>query len=214
MHSSEQATLHASGSCSVAPIERAIIGFCSDILNLRALQGGDRTTMLRTVLDACTGALEGKRKAFDRLTEVMLATEGNVSHFAAKVRSAETEVATAEAAVEAAARALREAVPVDAAGADKRWRKVVAGVDSLDSDARITARQLVGDTFERIEVYHSGAGKPSKSGERVIELALQSKTGVRAFLRVKRDGTWVAQEKLQEAKPAKASKAKKARATA
>jgi hypothetical protein len=34
----------------VAPVERALMSYCSDVLNLQALHGGDRSTAPRTKL--------------------------------------------------------------------------------------------------------------------------------------------------------------------
>jgi len=210
------------GSCSAAPIEAAIVGFCTDERNLRALAGSDRAATARTMLEACEATLAAKRKAYDRLTEVILATEGNTKRLAAQQSALADEIETAEAAADAAARALATAMgpQVEPGKRSKQWRAVVDGVQMLDSAARITARQLLADTFASIAIYHSGAHQPRKRHEhpranRVIDVVLTAKgSGVRKVLRLERDaGEWsVTIDEIQNVPEAPARRARSARA--
>lgn len=71
------------------------------------------------------------------------------------------------------------------------WAAVVTGAEALDYDARMQARQLVADTFERIVIHHRGMAADSKD----IDLVLRSKTGNTRLLRVCRaTGDWRAME--------------------
>ena len=60
------------GSCSVAPIERALVDYCSDILNLQALYRGDRTALPRAELASARAALADIAAKLERVTDAML----------------------------------------------------------------------------------------------------------------------------------------------
>ena len=64
---------------------------------------------------------------------------------------------------------------------------LAAGVEAQDTDARIKARQLVADTFERIVVYHHGVD-PDNTPDGVIEVVLIAKGGAGRQLRIDRAG--------------------------
>jgi hypothetical protein len=68
-----------------------------------------------------------------------------------------------------------------------RWRTLAAGVEALDYTARMQARQLVADTFERIAVYHHGT-RPLETPKGVIEVMLLAKGGKARLLRIDRAG--------------------------
>lgn len=63
-------------------------------------------------------------------------------------------------------------------------------MQSLDYDARMTARQLVLDTFARIDVYHHGI-RPRTSPPGTIDLVLISRDGVGRMLTIDARGGWV-----------------------
>jgi len=72
---------------------------------------------------------------------------------------------------------------------------LVNGVEHLDYDARMLARQLVADTFSRIVVYQSGFRPDVNDG--TIGLLLVAKRGTTRMLHVDRlNGEWRAAEEL------------------
>lgn len=169
------------GSCSVAPIERALLRYCSDMANLRALYAGDRAAMPRTELAAATAKLATVERQLARLTEALLASDDAPVTFMRRARELEAEREAAQASVQAAEAALASVARADLAGADELWRKLTAGVEALDYETRMRARQLVEDTFERITVYHSGI-RPDGQGARTIDVVLRAKGGSRGRL--------------------------------
>lgn len=181
------------GSTSVAPVERAIMSYCSDIINLRALYGGDRSASLRATLATARAALEKVTTTLEKLTDAMLQAAGDGSTpltFVKRARALEAEQAELQAKVDAAERELAAAARSDLSGADSVWRSLAAGVEAQDHDARLQARQLVADTFERIVVWHRGI-TPDESPPGVLDLLLQAKGGTARLLRVDKKGRWV-----------------------
>lgn len=183
-------------SRSVAVIERAIMGFCSDMLNLRSLYGGDRATPLRVELTRLREQLATTEGQIDRLMAAMLALDSQdpPAAFARKAHDLEAtrtktieEIAHVEHQISSLAR-------TDLDGADARWQALAKGVQELDYDARLEARQLVADTFERITVYASGL-RPTE-GQDVIDVVLVAKGGTSRWLRIDKRGEWIAGEQV------------------
>jgi DNA invertase Pin-like site-specific DNA recombinase len=183
-------------SRSVAPVERAIMTFCSDIINLRALYGGDRAAPLRGVLAKLREDLVKIDAQLDRLMTAMLdmATDSTPAVFAKKARELESERASLQAFITRTEHQLGTLARSDIDGADAKWLSLAKGVEDLDFDARLEARQLVADTFERITVYASGI-RPIE-GLDVIDVVLVAKGGSARWLRIDKRGEWIAGEHI------------------
>ncbi|WP_374491558.1 recombinase family protein [Brachymonas sp.] len=189
------------GSTSVAPVERAIMSYCSDLINLQALYGADRTEGPRKRVHQTRMRVDELQAQLDTLADAMLASaeEGTPMVFTRKARELEAQLQEAEQQVAEAERELASLSRKDIVGADARWRELAAGVEAQDPAVRLQARQLVADTFERIVVYHHGVRPDPDAGERdyQIDLILLAKGGHARMLRVNRDGSWVAGEQLE-----------------
>ena len=66
------------GSVSVAPFERALMAYCSDVINLQALYGADRAAGPRAALATAREQLATITTQLERLTDAMLAIEDQV----------------------------------------------------------------------------------------------------------------------------------------
>lgn len=184
------------GSCSVAPIERALIAYCSDLVNLQSLYQGDRSALPRSELASAAAKLADIEAKLERLTDALLGDANAMpATFAKRARELEADHAVVKLQVQAAERAVSEAARADIQGADERWRALATGVESLDFEARMQARQLIADTFSRITVYHQGM-RPDKSEGRRIDLVLQAKGGVARMLRINGKGDVLAAEEF------------------
>ncbi|ATA54599.1 recombinase family protein [Variovorax boronicumulans] len=191
------------GSCSVAPIERALMAYCSDMINLQALYGGDRAAAPRATLAAARARHAELAVQLERLTDAMLAAAddgGAPATFAKRARALEAEQATVAADIAAAERDLAAVARTDLQGVDEIWRKLAAGVEAQDTDARIQARQLVADTFEKIVIYKKGVD-PETAPDKTIDLLLLAKGGTARPLRIDAKGNWVAAEASTETPP-------------
>lgn len=189
------------GSTSVDPVERAVITYCSDLLNLQALYGADRSAGPRAALDAAKRSLVEVTTKIERLTDAMLASssDGGVPlSFARRARELEAEQQELQQRVTRAERALAQSARSNLDGQDEAWRKLAAGVIAQDRDDRLQARQLIADTFERIVVYHRGV-RPSETPHGVMDMVLVAKGGVGRLLRISRQGELIEAETLDTA---------------
>jgi DNA invertase Pin-like site-specific DNA recombinase len=190
-----------SGSSSVAPLERALMAYCSDIINLQALYGGDRAAAPRARLAAARDQAETVTGQLQRLTDALLAADadgGAPATFARRARELEAQIEQLQAEMAAAEQDLATAARTDLTGADAQWRALAAGVEAQDVDARLQARQLVADTFERIVVYRRGL-RPEDTPDGVMDVMLLAKGGTARMLRIDSKGGWLAAEDWEAA---------------
>lgn len=185
------------GSCSAAPIERALMNFCSDLVNLQAFYSGDRAAGPRADLAAAKAKLAKVDQQLERLTEALLESDSAPATFTRRARELEEERGKIEDQVRAAERALVDAARMDVATNDGRWLALAAGVEALDPEARRQARQLIADTFERIVVYRAGM-RPAETPKGHVDVLLRAKGGKSRLLRIDALGAWVAGEDLDQ----------------
>jgi DNA invertase Pin-like site-specific DNA recombinase len=185
------------GSVSVVPVERALLAFCSDQINLSSLQGGgDQAQASRSAIAGARARLVDLGHQLDKVTAAMISDDGPTPlAFVRKARELEAAVAAArqdEAIAEAdLARASRSHLPAIA----DQWRQLKASALALDYDARMQVRQLVADTFDRIVIYHRGVEPASAGAPAPIDLLIVARRGAARALRIDRkSGEWVAEE--------------------
>lgn len=182
------------GSCSAAPVERAIIRYCSDMVNLRSLYRGDSSAAPRAELASATAELAKVDRQLERLTDALLDAEGGApATFIKRGRELEEQRAQLQRRVAEAEQQLAQVARADLDGADDRWRTIAEGVDALDYAARTQARKLIVDTFERIVVWHSGL-RPDKAPKGTIDIMFKARGGDSRTLRIDASGGWVAGE--------------------
>jgi len=174
------------------------MAYCSDIVNLQALYGADRSAGPLAKLTQARQSLVDVSGKLERLTDAMLAaTEGGVpATFVKRARELEAEQIRLQGVVQAAERDLTATARTDIQGTDAAWQELVAGVEAQDTDARLRTRQLVADTFERILIYHRGT-RPTPEGEKgPMDMMLLAKGGTARMLRVDRQGRLITAESL------------------
>lgn len=183
------------GSTSVAPVEKAIMSYCSDMMNLQALFSPGITNSPKQEMLQARQDVEAIKGQLEKLTDAMLAStnEGTPLVFARRARQLEAELEAAEKKLSASERELAHHARLDISGVDEKWRALASGVEAQDIETRLQARQLIADTFERIVVYHHGI-RPDhtpKSRDYEIDLMLVGKGGASRWLRVDKAGNWV-----------------------
>lgn len=188
-----------SGSVSVAPFERALMRYCSDLVNLQALYGQDRGAAPRATLAGARGQLQEIEVKLRRLTDAMLASEGEgiPLAFARKARELEEEQQRLQATIEAAERELAASVRADLTGVDQKWRDLAERVENQDTEARLQARQLVADTFERIVIYHRSTRPTEVDRKGPMDMLLVAKGGHGRLVRLSRQGELIDAEDLE-----------------
>lgn len=178
-------------SSSVAPIEQAIMAFCAEQMNLSALlAGNDRQAPARARLAEAKAAVDALEGQLSKVTEALLAADDvaplvfvrKARELEGLLRQARQEQSAAENEVTATARAAEP-------GLASAWAALREGVRGLDYEARLMARQLIRDTFERIVIYSHGL-RPARGTPEAL-LLLKSKAGVTRLLTIdRRSGEW------------------------
>lgn len=179
------------GSCSVVPVERALLDYCSDQINLAALMEGDgRAAALRADLAATRARIAETETHIARLTDALLAGDGPApAAFARRGRELEALLADLQAQADAGERELAAISRADTPAASA-WAALSEAAQALDEPARLQVRQLVADTFERLVVYHRGT-LPEASDGRTIDLLMVARGGARRMLSIDRkSGAW------------------------
>lgn len=184
-------------SCSVAPVERALLSFCSDQINLtRLMQAGDAGQSVQKQLVAARAAVAKIVTQLSKVTNALLADESGAAPlaFIRKARELEEQQAAAEKRVaQLEHEALATSGVVRPAQAE-RWVELAAQVAAGDYVAREKVRQLVMDTFNRIVIYMRGIDIEVGDGK-FVDVQLFSRTGQHRLLRIDRKkGNWVASE--------------------
>lgn len=197
-----------SGSCSVVPIEHALMTFCADQMNLTRLhEGGNREASISGQLAVARAAVADTTAKIEKVTDALLSAAAGQAPaaFMRRARELEETLAGQQAEVDALEHELASAAATPPPALAQAWAELVEGVRALDYDARIKARQMVADTFERIAIYHRGIEPvQTRSWKGTIDLVLVAKRGSTRVLHVDRQtGEWRAGEELTtEALPA------------
>ncbi len=191
------------GSCSVVPIEHAIMSYCADQMNLaRLFEGGDRSGALAGKLAIARARVADTTAKVERITDAMLADDAGDAPAAFMRRARELEAALVEqqAEVDALEHELAAVASSPTPAVAKAWADLQEGVKALDYDARTKARQLVADTFERISIYHRGTEpEQTRSWKGTIDLVLVAKRGSARILHVDRQtGEWRGGEEVRD----------------
>lgn len=174
------------GSTSVVPIERAVLAYCSDQLNLTALMEGDgRDENLRARLATLRAEIGQTERQITRITDAMLEDDAPPVSFARKARELEDHLTRLTADAAATEHELATLAQSETPALAETWASLSDRAHAMDREARLQVRQLVADTFARITVYHAGTD-PWAEGKRPIEVRLTSKSGRSRTLRINR----------------------------
>lgn len=179
------------GSFSAPVLERTLMRYCADQMNLSSLlQGTDRSAGLRSEVAKAAAAVAATEQQLERVTNALLADDGPAPlAFVRKARSLEESLQTQRSELARAERELASVASVKQPALAEAWAELAAGVDALNTEARIKARRLVQDTFEKIVVYAKGL---QCDDNRIVDMMLVPKGGRPRLLRInRRTGEWV-----------------------
>ncbi|HKR40082.1 MAG TPA: recombinase family protein [Paraburkholderia sp.] len=161
-------------SCTAVPIELAVMRFCANQMNLDHLfSGNDKSNPLMRQLSAKRAALAKTELKLQAIKDEMLNGDGMPSMFREVVRELEANRRTLTQAITKLERELSISSTSRPAPAEE-WTRLITGVTALDYDARMKARRLVQETFERIDVFAKGIECDGKN----MHVRVTSKRGV------------------------------------
>lgn len=171
------------GSIQSAPVERALMIYCADKMRMAdLLDGGAAAQALRADLAKSRARLANTESRLERLARALGEDDGAAP--AAVLRQIRTLEADADAERQAAAAMERELgaqrpAPPDMA---ERWLDLIEGVEALDTEARLQARELARASFSRIVLWHAG----DPAGSDTFELEISARGGGSMRLRCDR----------------------------
>jgi septal ring factor EnvC (AmiA/AmiB activator) len=206
------------GSVTVVPVEKALLSYCSDVMNIAGLLGGsqDDSGLKNEQVKAEAEHAELHRKV-EKLTDALLEFEDSPRAVLERIREYEARQSALKKRIESIRHELVALSNSKRPGLIEEWETVKSGVNGLDYDARIRVRQLVSQTFERIDVYIKGihaageddsiharvarellAGAAQIGGRDPIDVVLRFAGGVTRLLRINRKtGEWLAMADYQ-----------------
>lgn len=185
---------------SVVPIELAIMTYCSDQMNLSALLGsGDRQAPVRARLSKAKQNADEIEAKLSKITDALLAADDGATPlvFIRKARELEDELAKAKLSIQSAERELLTTSQAHSPAMADAWSALINGVSSINEDARLMARQLVRETFERIAIYLKGF--MPNADDSTIGIVLVAKGGGSRIVVINRKtGAWKAEENFSQ----------------
>lgn len=197
-------------STMLGPVERAVVDFCRDKIDLGALvdQSAGVADCRARLADIDARLAEVMRHA-DRLAGALLVTDEAPQIIVKRLQALEDDQLRLERERVGVADELRDLAGRESGGAGllAEWRRLSAGVSgSLDYDARMMLRDLVAKTFARIDVYVRGVAALTAGAEASVagvlfsgmagsgddvDLVLRFRSGAVRVLRVdSRSGAW------------------------
>ncbi|WP_250532393.1 recombinase family protein [Caballeronia sp. ATUFL_F1_KS39] len=184
------------GSFSIVPIERAIMNYCSDQMNLSALfveQNAQRKSLNGELALALAQVAKTKAMIQKLLDLVEQSDDNDTDVYRERVKQRKAEQKQQEQHVLDLKYRIES---VDRAAHPKMaevWRDLREGVERLDNQARTKARQLVFDTFAEIRI------KRTKTNADVLMIVLRSRRDViRVFYIDRKTGERVRDETVEE----------------
>jgi len=189
---SKNAGCGAGGSCSVVPVERALLEYCSDQMNLQRLfEPADDTQAIRQQLAAARQQLAETERQLQRITEALLSDEGAAPiAFLRKARELEVRLGEQQAEVVRLEREQAGQAVYQQPASAELWHELAERALAMDAEAREQVRQLVLDTFRQVVVYMRGV-MPDGRRCKNVDMLLISKTGQRRWLSIHRGtGKW------------------------
>ncbi len=174
------------GSFQAAPVERALMLYCADGMRMDALfNGGDHGQAQRAELAAARRRLAEAEARLDRLAAALATDDGAIPITVLRqIRLLEAETETEKKSINGLERELNGAPPAASPDLAEKWLALIEGVEALDTDARMQARELVRAAFARITIWHAGdhfAG-PGK----VVDMELTARSGGKTRIRFDR----------------------------
>ncbi|MBF1165544.1 MAG: recombinase family protein, partial [Dechloromonas agitata] len=149
----------AKGSFSAGPIEKAILDFCSDQMNLDALfKENGRSAAAQSKYNIAAARVVSLEKQQQKIVDAAFANDGDLpAVLVQKLRTIEAELKQAQVDVDLAKAGLLTATDTPDSATAGRWSELREAALKLNYDARLKTRQLISDTFSEIKVYFAGA---------------------------------------------------------
>jgi len=179
---------------SAFAVERAVMAYCSELINLQSLYGEDRSIETRAKMATARARLEKLEKQQKTLLDLHLAAQAEDQEtpevVVDRMRTTAAQIKQTRAEYDHAEREMHATQRADLKDVSARWRELAEGVANHDNAARLQARQLVADTFASILIFAKGSAKGPTDGTSV-DVELKARSGISRLLRVDRKGGYI-----------------------
>lgn len=175
------------GSIQAAPIERAIMIYCADPMSIDALMsGGDQGQAVRAELASGRRRLADIEARLERMATALATDDGPVPITLMKqMREMEAAADAERMAIAQMERELSTWRPAAMPNLAAKWMNLLEGVESLDTAARLQARELTRASFSRIVIWHSGDPAGDEDGH-VADMEVIGRGGGSMKMRIDR----------------------------
>lgn len=176
------------GSMQATPVERALMFYAADQMRLDALMnGGDHGQAQRAALAAARRRLAEAEARLERLARVLADDDAPTPITVLRqIHALEKSAADDRAEIKRIERDLASVRAPASPDLAAQWIELIEGVEALDVDARMKARELTRASFSRITLWHSGDPAGVEDGQ-VIDIELIARGGGMTRIRVDRD---------------------------
>lgn len=173
------------GTMQAAPVERALMLYCSDAMRMDALfSGGDHGRANRAELAGARKRLAACEAKLKRLAGALAEDDGAAPITVLRqIRQIEAETELEKKSIDGLERELSGIRPAATPDLAEKWRSLIDGVEDLDTDSRMQARELTRASFSHIVIWH--AGDPAGS-DTVIDLEITARGGGMMKMRIDR----------------------------
>lgn len=199
-------------SSSIVPVEKALLEFCTDKLQLEdLLTATDDSVSLKSRRDKLLAEQSKKKIKIDNIVEAVEIGGGEVKFLMQKLTKLESEYEELEKKIDDLTSQIRYHSKLSNPKLSEKWIEVRKQIDAFDEQARSSVAQLFAQTFKRIEIYVKGftagsvdsiQGQLAKNifskligveeEKNKIGVRLISKNGTSRLLLIdKRDYTWL-----------------------
>jgi DNA invertase Pin-like site-specific DNA recombinase len=179
------------GTMQAAPVERALMLYCSDAMRMDALfNGGDHGRAIRAELAGARKRLAACEAKLKRLAGALAEDDGAAPITVLRqMRQLEAETELEKKSIDGLERELSGIRPAATPDLAEKWMGLIDGVEDLDTDSRMQARELTRASFSRITIWHAGKqpGDHIANAGKMFELELTARGGGSIQMKFDRD---------------------------
>lgn len=178
----------APGSVQSTPVERALMLYAADQMRMDTLMnGGDQGRELRASLTAARRRLADTESKLERMARALAEDDGPLPITVLRqIRTLEQSAEDERMAIDKIERELAGWRPAASPDMAAQWVNLIEGVEALDVDARMKARELTRSSFSRIVIWHAGDPAGDEDGQ-VIDMEITARGGGTMRLRIDRE---------------------------